>query len=131
MFVTKALRATAAAAQAERTPMIKFLGKRTIPTEIDHTPHAHPMSPSKSLPSSFTNPSPNTFSSYRQQAIQHGPLGQQRLRAGQISGKSLGPVQPKQGEYFDRNELPARFRRTKFSVEEIDAIETAGATMVC
>lgn len=111
--------------------MIKFLGKRSIPSEIDHSPHVHPMSPSKNLPASFTNPTQDTFSSYRQQAIQHGPLGQQRLRAGQVSGKSLGPVQPKEGEYFDRNELPPRYRRTKFSAEEIDAIETGGATLVC
>jgi hypothetical protein len=31
MFATKALRQASAAAHAERTPMIKFLGKRTIP----------------------------------------------------------------------------------------------------
>lgn len=104
-----------------------------LKAQVDHTPHVHPMSPSSSLPSSFTEASPRatTFSSYRQQAQQHGPLGNSARLLGQSSGKELGSVQPKKGEYFDRNELPTRFRRTKFSIEEIDAIETGGATMVC
>lgn len=34
MFATKALRQAAAAAHAERTPMIKFLGKHTIPCKL-------------------------------------------------------------------------------------------------
>jgi small subunit ribosomal protein YMR-31 len=77
--------------------------------------------------------SPSTsFSSYRQTAQQHGPLG--RAKAGDadsVSGHSLGPVAPAKGEYFDRNELPARFRRTPIDLVEIDAIETGGATLVC
>lgn len=40
-------------------------------------------------------------------------------------------MQPEKGEYFDRNELPVRFRRARISLDEIDAIETGGATMVC
>lgn len=48
-----------------------------------------------------------------------------------MSGRALGKVEPAEGEYFDRDQLPARFRRSLFSQDEIDAIETGGATMVC
>jgi small subunit ribosomal protein YMR-31 len=44
-------------------------------------------------------------------------------------GQSLGPVKPGPGEYFDRNELPQRFWRTPWSEEEIEAVETGGASM--
>ncbi|KAL3427712.1 hypothetical protein PVAG01_01221 [Phlyctema vagabunda] len=129
MFATRVLRASAA---AERTPLIKFLGKRTTPTNIDHTPTAHPASPSQKLPEEFS--SSTSFSSYRQQAQQHGPLGRRTATDGSIgenSGHSFGAVTPAKGEYFDRNELPARFRRTPIDLAEIDAIETGGATLVC
>jgi len=134
MFATRALRQASAAAHAERTPMIKFLGKRTIPSSVDHSPHAHPASPSHELPKDFSSPlksSSTSFSSYRQQAQQHGPLGNTAKSSGGHSGHSLGPVAPAKGEYFDRNELPARFRRTPIDLTEIDAIETGGATLVC
>jgi len=139
MFATKSLRqAAAAAAHSERTPMIKFLGKRTTPSSVDHTPHAHPASPTHELPEGFgsSKPSSTSFSSYRQNAQQHGPLGVSAARAaagaiGGHSGHSLGPVTQAKGEYFDRSELPLRFRRTPFDQAEIDAIETGGATMVC
>ncbi|KAH6674508.1 hypothetical protein B0J14DRAFT_42848 [Halenospora varia] len=134
MLATKALRQAAAAAHAERTPMIKFLGKRTLPASIDHTPHAHPASPSHELPADFTNKNSSpSFSSYRQKAIQHGPLGRSSNGegVGSISGASLGAVAPVKGQYFDRNELPARFRRSPIDLSEIDAIETGGATLVC
>ncbi|CAG8955633.1 hypothetical protein HYFRA_00009587 [Hymenoscyphus fraxineus] len=128
MFATKILRQAAA---AERAPMIKFLGKRTTPASIDHTPKAHPASPYE-LPADFSKSSSPSFSSYRQKAIQHGPLGRQNTGSiGSISGQSLGSVKPAKGEYFDRNELPARFRRTPLDMSEIDAIETGGATLVC
>jgi small subunit ribosomal protein YMR-31 len=160
MFATKALRASAA--HAERTPMIKFLGKRSTPStfppkiyhqnnpllrfrsipsylsnhfspaSIDHTPHAHPASPSHELPADFKSAKSTSFSSYRQHAQQHGPLGRAKSGGvGETSGHALGPVSPAKGEYFDRNELPARFRRTPIDLAEIDAIETAGATLVC
>ena len=45
------------------------------------------------------------------------------------SGGSMGPVEPPKGQYFDRSELPARFRRTPWSQAEIDAIDTAGASL--
>ncbi|KAL2073198.1 hypothetical protein VTL71DRAFT_10522 [Oculimacula yallundae] len=133
MFATKCLRASAA---AERTPLIKFLGKRSTPTSIDHTPHAHPASPND-LPADFASAqkaASASFSSYRQQAQQHGPLGRSRAADGTLgssSGSSLGPVAPAKGEFFDRSELPARFRRQPIDLSEIDAIETGGATLVC
>ncbi|KAF2490904.1 hypothetical protein BU16DRAFT_530494 [Lophium mytilinum] len=108
-----------------RQPMIRFLGKRHTPTSIDHTPHAHPASPTHSLPESFA--------SYRQKAQQHGPLNQQNhLPIGAIGGKpgaSLGPVEAGKGMFFDRSELPARFQRTPWTQAEIDAIESGGASM--
>lgn len=133
MFATKCLRASAA--HAERVPMIKFMGRRSLPASVDHTPRAHPASPSHELPADFTQNSSASFSSYRQKAQQHGPLGRANTRAngglGSVSGNSLGPVAPTKGEYFDRNELPARFRRQPIDLSEIDAIETGGATLVC
>ena len=35
------------------TPLIKFLGKRSIPKNVDHTPKVHPLSGMKELPKSF------------------------------------------------------------------------------
>ena len=88
----------------------------------------HPASPTGSLPESFA--------SYRSKAQQHGPLNPQKQQSrsfgglvGGKSGSSLGPVQPKKGEYFDRDELPARFRRTAFSQAEIEAVESGGASL--
>lgn len=156
MFATKIMRASVAEA---RHPSIKFLGKRTIPSmtsksnyshvlickaqltndpaSVDHTPRAHPASPTHELPADFTSSqksSSASFSSYRQKAQQHGPLGRSAASdgtLGSLSGHSLGPVTPAKGEYFDRNELPARFRRAPIDLAEIDAIETGGATLVC
>jgi len=124
--------------------MIKFIGKRTPPRSVDHTPHAHPASPTHSLPDSFAQ--------YRSKAQQHGPLGGGNGNGGRApissspfaaatsgpmtygavggaAGRSLGPVQPKDGEYFDRNELPKRFWRTQWSEEEIEAVSSGGASM--
>ncbi|KMU88632.1 hypothetical protein CIHG_06571 [Coccidioides immitis H538.4] len=67
---------------------------------------------------------------------QHGPLNSPSrpsayggLHRWSIPGASLGSVQPKQGEYFDRNDLPERFRRIPWSQAEIEAIETGGASL--
>ncbi|KAK4107084.1 hypothetical protein N656DRAFT_772843 [Canariomyces notabilis] len=131
MFTTRVLRQ--AAQHAERTPSIKFIGKRTIPASIDHSPRPHPASPSHSLPSSFTTGSSHTsFSAYRDHAQQHGPL-RKTIRSGDAAGvggaagSELGPVTPPQGIYFDRNELPARFHRQPLTLAEIEVIETGGA----
>ncbi|GAP88620.1 putative ribosomal protein YMR- mitochondrial [Rosellinia necatrix] len=126
MFATRALR-QAAAHGAERTPMIHFLGKRQIPSNVDHTPQPHPASPTGSLPSNFGNGnSHTTFSSYRDSAQQHGPL---RKSFGAQSASKLGPIDPPKGHYFDRNELPERFRRSPLSMAEIEAVETGGAAI--
>lgn len=105
---------------------------------IDHSARPHPASPTHELPTGFAEAqkasSSTSFSSYRQKAQQHGPLGRIAKNDGTIgslSGRALGSVAPSKGEYFDRNELPARFRRTPIDLAEIDAIETGGATLVC
>lgn len=149
-----------------RTPLIKFVGKRSPQSSLsspsfitdalitlhasepaDPTPHAHPASPSSSLPDSFVQ--------YRSKAQQHGPLGHRSsssassssssaaptsssssaasLAYGAIgghSGKSLGSVDPPKGQFFDRSELPARFGRMKWTGAEIEAVETGGASVV-
>ncbi|CAN8104508.1 unnamed protein product [Discula destructiva] len=135
MLATRALRQ--AAAHAERTPSIKFLGKRSIPSAIDHTPQPHPASPSHSLPSDFHSgaaTSHNSFSEYRDRAQQHGPLRKTWARTaesgiGGSAAAALPSIAPAKGFYFDRDELPARFRRPVWSAEEIEAIESGGATM--
>lgn len=124
------------AATHGRTPLIKFIGKRSPPESVDHTPHAHPASPSESLPDSFA--------SYRSKAQQHGPLGGSRARntsapspasslsygvIGSRPGMELGSIEPKDGEYFDRNELPKRFWRTPFTDAEMEAIQSGGASL--
>jgi small subunit ribosomal protein YMR-31 len=97
--------------------------------EVDHTPHVHPASPSAALPESFA--------SYRKKAQQHGPLNP-GLRSypsivgghiGGAPGTSLGRVEASSGEYFDRSELPARFQRLSWTPEEMEAIESGGASV--
>ncbi|KAK4245988.1 hypothetical protein C7999DRAFT_33618 [Corynascus novoguineensis] len=132
MFATKVLRQ--AAAHAERTPSIRFIGKRTIPASIDHSPKPHPASPTGSLPPSFTNGSSHSsFSVYRDHAQQFGPL-RKTIKAdsgiGGVPGSYLGPVEPPKGVFFDRNDLPARFHRQPLTAAEIEAIETGGAALV-
>ncbi|KAK5053765.1 hypothetical protein LTR84_001726 [Exophiala bonariae] len=100
-------------AAQHRTPSIKFIGKRTPP---------------------------NSFATYRSKAQQHGPLGGNAKAStsgfttygaiGGSAGRSLGSVQPKEGEVFDRNDLPKRFWRTQWTDEEIDAVTSGGATLV-
>lgn len=103
---------------------------------IDHAPHVHPAAPTSSLPDSFAA----SFANYRSKAQQHGPLGGQAAPAsaaptgaygaiGGHSGHELGSVEAKKGEFFDRSELPARFRRTPWTEEEIEAITSGGASM--
>ncbi|KAK8920530.1 hypothetical protein MANI_009851 [Metarhizium anisopliae] len=139
MIGTRALRQ--AAAHAERTPLIKFIGPRSIPAAIDHTPKPHPASPTGSLPESFaaygngsTASRHASFSSYRDHAQQHGPL-QKTIRnadsgVGGASGSQLGPINPPSGVFFDVSELPARFRRAPIDMAEIEAVESGGAALV-
>lgn len=133
MFATRILRQ--AAQHAERTPSIKFLGKRTVPSSVDHSPHPHPASPTHTLPESWASGSQSSshssFSSYRDHAQQFGPLRKtikgEDAGIGGHSGAELGPVKPPQGYAFDRNELPARFRRQPLTPDEIEVIESGGA----
>jgi small subunit ribosomal protein YMR-31 len=129
MNTTKVLRQVAAAQAVtqQRVPLIKFVGKRTAPESTDHTPQAHPASPSRNLPDSFA--------AYRQNAQQHGPLNHRTPSStiggaiGGQSGQSLGPVEPPKGQYFDRDELPEKFRRKPWTQAEIDAVQTGGASL--
>ncbi|CAO2658786.1 Nn.00g065090.m01.CDS01 [Neocucurbitaria sp. VM-36] len=111
--------------QQGRQPMIRFLGKRTTPTKVDHTPHAHPASPTHELPSSFA--------SYRKKAQQHGPLNTVNSAAvgghiGGAAGRTLGPIEAAKGMFFDRSELPERFQRLSWTQAEIEAVESGGAS---
>ncbi|KAB5585713.1 hypothetical protein GE09DRAFT_1071656, partial [Coniochaeta sp. 2T2.1] len=124
-----------AAQHAERTPSIRFLGKRTVPSSVDHTSQPHPASPTQSLPKDWASGSQstahNSFSSYRDHAQQFGPL-RKTIKSGDAgiggnSGAELGPIKPPQGYAFDRNELPARFRRVPLTMAEIEVIESGGA----
>lgn len=45
------------------------------------------------------------------------------------SGRELGSVQPQKGEFWDRNELPSRFHRARWTEAEIEAIESGGASL--
>ncbi|KAI2632593.1 hypothetical protein GGS26DRAFT_591033 [Hypomontagnella submonticulosa] len=135
MYATRALRQ--AAVHAERTPLIRFIGKRNVPEQVDHTPQPHPASPTGALPAGFGSGqnggnSHTSFSSYRDHAQQHGPLRKSIASANGIGSQPaahLGPVEPPKGVYFDRNELPERFRRVPLTAAEIEAIETGGATL--
>ncbi|KAI9852881.1 MAG: hypothetical protein M1838_004440 [Thelocarpon superellum] len=124
MNATRVLRQ---AAVQHRTPLIQFLGKRSTPASVDHTPQAHPASPSETLPESFAT--------YRSKAQQHGPLNHRSASSsshgaiGGHPGGSLGPVDPPQGQYFDRTELPPRFQQMPWTQAEIDAVETGGASL--
>ncbi|KAK4235720.1 hypothetical protein C8A03DRAFT_17568 [Achaetomium macrosporum] len=131
MFTTRVLRQ--AAQHAERTPSIRFIGKRTVPASVDHSPQPHPASPTHSLPPSFkSGSSHSSFSAYRDHAQQFGPL-RKTIKAdggiGSAAGAQLGPVEPPQGVFFDRNDLPARFHRQPLTAAEIEAIETGGAAL--
>ncbi|KAI1404445.1 hypothetical protein F4819DRAFT_447504 [Hypoxylon fuscum] len=130
MFATRVLRQ--AAAHAERTPLIRFIGKRSVPEHVDHTPQPHPASPTGSLPSSIGGNSHTSFSSYRDHAQQHGPLRKTigvGAGIGTQSAAHLGPVDAPNGVFFDRNQLPARFRRAPLTAAEIEAVETGGAAL--
>ncbi|KAF5574222.1 hypothetical protein FPANT_11871 [Fusarium pseudoanthophilum] len=129
---TRALRQ--AAVHAERTPLIKFLGPRTIPSNVDHTPKPHPASGVEKLPESWSGygngdaaTTHKSFSSYRDHVQQHGPL--QKSGFGGTPAASLGSVKPPQGVAFDVSELPARFHRAPLNAAEIEAIESGGAAL--
>ncbi|KAL8764594.1 MAG: hypothetical protein Q9209_007963 [Squamulea sp. 1 TL-2023] len=146
-------------AQQQRTPLIKFLGKRSFPKPSPSSasapadegtpPHPHPASPTHDLPSSFE--------AYRSSAQQHGPLARGRQpdssstpseafsrpssppapipssrvygAIGGRSGHSLGSVEPRPDMVMDRTELPRRFWGLPWTDEEIEGVESAGANL--
>lgn len=82
-----------------------------------HDPQPHPQAPDNTLPKPITD-----FKRYRANAQQHGPLA----RAGHFPSRqnnNNNNSSEQQDVYFDRNELPARFRRSVLSAEEIEAID--------
>lgn len=91
-----------------RTPLIRFLGKRSHTASVDHTPQAHPLSPTHKLPSSFSTASPSKSSAPSSQS-------------------SLKYTPPAPGEYGARSELPLRFRYRLVEDEEISSINAGGA----
>jgi small subunit ribosomal protein YMR-31 len=124
------------------SPNHQFLFKQRLThlfvASIDHTPHPHPASPTGQLPQGFASAQQEassskhaTFSSYRDHAQQFGPL-RHTIKSGEAgiggsAGSDLGPVAPPKGMFFDRSELPARFRRTPVDLAEMEAIESGGA----
>jgi len=114
----------AAAAAQQRTPLIQFVGKRTAPEHASQQRQPHPAAPSESLPT--------TFKEYRAKATQHGPLSVGSTsspgRIGGATGESLGPIEPPKGIAFDRDELPLRFKRLAWTAEEIEAVQSGGAS---
>jgi len=47
-----------------------------------------------------------------------------------MSGYQLGSINPSKGEYFDSDELPSRFRRRKWELWEVEAVDSAGASLI-
>ncbi|BFZ56259.1 hypothetical protein PYCC9005_003303 [Savitreella phatthalungensis] len=94
-----------------RTPLIKFLGKRSFPAEADHAQRPHPMAPQGVIPSSFQE--------YRKTAQQHGPL-----KTGAAAGAAAV------GAVFSRSQLPSQYHYITMSAEEAEAIESGGASFV-
>ncbi|KAK9382481.1 uncharacterized protein V2V93DRAFT_365231 [Kockiozyma suomiensis] len=96
-----------------RTPLIKFVGKRVFTEAVDHSPRVHSQDPHGALPTSFQQ--------YRLNAQQHGPL------ASSSAHRLSGSIAPAPGEFFSRNDLPARYRYTPLDEDEMDIINAGGA----
>jgi hypothetical protein len=110
------------------------LTSSSLPAAVDHTPKPHPASPTNSLPANFTGRASYSFSEYRQRSQQYGPLQKTWTRLsedgiGAAPAAALGSIEPAKGMFFDRDELPARFRRSVLSPEEIEVIESGGASV--
>ncbi|KAJ6155089.1 hypothetical protein N7470_005655 [Penicillium chermesinum] len=94
------MRATFALRNAARTPLIRFVGKRSVPQSVDHTPRVHPAAPTSSLPDSFA--------AYREKAQQHGPLGRAQFTGtiGGTPGASWAPSAPNPLVRLKKNDRP-------------------------
>ena len=73
-------------------------------------------SSSSSVPESISSSAPTSGS------MTYGVIGGK-------AGRSLGSIKPKEGEFFDRSELPRRFRKLEFTEAEMEAVESGGASM--
>jgi small subunit ribosomal protein YMR-31 len=86
--------------------------KRLIEAGESHDPQPHPQSP-KDTPAT-------DFKRYRANAQQHGPLA----RSGHFPSRQTKDNSEASSEVvFDRDDLPARFRRMVLTPQEIEAID--------
>ncbi|EGW32110.1 uncharacterized protein SPAPADRAFT_61184 [Spathaspora passalidarum NRRL Y-27907] len=84
-------------------PSIKFVGGPHVHKATSGAVKPHPMAPNGQLPGSASG-----TTSY------HNP----------------NPIQPAEGEYFSRSELPLRFRYKAIKDSEIDNVLSGGAEFV-
>lgn len=97
---------------AYRVPLIRFIGKRSIPSTLDHSLKAHPEGPGE-LPSSFAQ--------YRQSAQTHGPLARSSSTSSPAESGSV---------YLSVADLPKRFHYSQLSEAELENINSGGAFVV-
>ncbi|KAG7193345.1 uncharacterized protein KQ657_000762 [Scheffersomyces spartinae] len=91
----------------KHVPLIKFVGgPHLAPAGISHSVKAHPCAPEGLVPAAASAAS----------AI--------------VSSIFKGSLEPKDGEYFSRSELPARFRYTPPTELEMEDIISGGAEVV-
>lgn len=98
---------------AYRTPLIRFLGKRTVPSSLDHSLKAHPEA---------TGDLPSSFAQYRQKAQTHGPLARSSSTATNTADDA--------GVFLSVSDLPKRFHYSALSDAELDNINSGGASVV-
>ena len=92
---------------------LSFLAEEFVAAVESHEPQPHPQAPNNQLPKPVTD-----FKRYRANAQQHGPLA----RAGHFPSRQASANNADVDVVFDRDELPARFRRMIFSPDEMEAI---------
>lgn len=85
------------------TPLIKFLGKRSTPKNVDHTPKVHPLSGMKSLPASFGASSGGSSS------------------GGSSSGSAV---------IDSILDLPSKFQTPKISESELEQVNSGAAEVI-
>ncbi|MDC6271318.1 ribosomal protein S36 [Acetobacter pasteurianus] len=91
---------------------IKFVGG---PHPIPKQPHAakiHPLAPEGLIPGSVGSSSGSHSSTQTR------------------SYHNSNPIQPKEGEFFSRSELPQRFRYKPIKDFEIDNVQSGGADII-
>jgi len=98
----------ASRAVLKHTPLIHFLGKRTIPKNIDHTPHVHPLSGMTQLPKSF-----------------FGGAG-----AGGAGSAAATESASSPGALDSVLDLPQRFKMPAISEEELEQVNSGAAEFI-